>query len=158
MNSLREGHVTCLRRDISDATIETTFPLRSARRLYNATLVIFGIVQFQRWRVPDEAVSSRRGDVNAVTVVVSYEWIIVASGAREQDSVLGLEAQKKTRGQPVKNWRVIRDVIYVKYLEWQTVVVSVLRPVARRRLVETGNPGACATLVCKWEIALYCWL
>jgi hypothetical protein len=30
------------------------------------------------------------------------------------------------------------------------LVVSVLIAVARRRLVETGNPSACATVVCKW--------
>jgi hypothetical protein len=30
------------------------------------------------------------------------------SEAREQDSELGIRAQKKTRDQPVKNWRVIR--------------------------------------------------
>jgi hypothetical protein len=39
------------------------------------------------------------------------------------------------------------------------MVVSVLRSVARRRLVETGNPSACATVnctVCKSEIALGC--
>jgi hypothetical protein len=38
------------------------------------------------------------------------------------------------------------------------VLVSVLRAVARRRLVETGNPSACATLnwkICKSAIALY---
>jgi hypothetical protein len=38
------------------------------------------------------------------------------------------------------------------------VVVSVLRSVARRRLVETKNPGARATVcwkVCKSAIALY---
>jgi hypothetical protein len=33
---------------------------------------------------------------------------MVAAEAREQESELGLGAQKKTRGQPVKNWRVIR--------------------------------------------------
>jgi hypothetical protein len=36
----------------------------------------------------------------------------------------------------------------------------VLRSDARRRLVERGNPSACATVnwkVCKWAIALYCW-
>jgi hypothetical protein len=38
------------------------------------------------------------------------------------------------------------------------VLVSVLRPVARIRLVKTGNPSACATVnlkVCKSAIALY---
>jgi hypothetical protein len=38
----------------------------------------------------------------------SYEWIIVAAEAREQESELGLGAQKDTRGQRAKNWRVIR--------------------------------------------------
>jgi hypothetical protein len=40
----------------------------------------------------------------------------------------------------------------------ETVIVSMLRYVARRRLVETENPSACATLnckVCKSAIALY---
>jgi hypothetical protein len=39
------------------------------------------------------------------------------------------------------------------------VVVSVLTYVARRRLVETGNPSVCATVnckVCKSEIVLCC--
>jgi hypothetical protein len=39
------------------------------------------------------------------------------------------------------------------------VTISVLRSVARRRLVETGNPSACAVVnwkVCKSAIALYC--
>jgi hypothetical protein len=38
------------------------------------------------------------------------------------------------------------------------VLVSVLRSVARRRLVKTGNPSVCATVnwkVCKSVIALY---
>jgi hypothetical protein len=33
--------------------------------------------------------------------------------------------------------------------EFETVAVSVLRSVARRRLVETGNPSVCATVNCK---------
>jgi hypothetical protein len=40
------------------------------------------------------------------------------------------------------------------------VLVYVLRSVARRRLVETENPSACATVNCNWckgEIAL-CYL
>jgi hypothetical protein len=41
--------------------------------------------------------------VNAVTVLVQLLHIIVAAEAREQDSELGLGAQEKTRGQPVKN-------------------------------------------------------
>jgi hypothetical protein len=32
----------------------------------------------------------------------------------------------------------------------ESVVVPVIRAVARRRLVETGNPSACATVVSKW--------
>jgi hypothetical protein len=39
------------------------------------------------------------------------------------------------------------------------VLIPVLRSVARRRLVKTGNPSACATVkrkVCKSAIALYC--
>jgi hypothetical protein len=39
-----------------------------------------------------------------------------------------------------------------------STVVSVVRPVARRRLVETENPSACATVdckVCEIAIALY---
>jgi hypothetical protein len=46
----------------------------------------------------------------------------------------------------------------VEYLDCETVVVSLLRTVARRRLVETGSPSACATLFCKLcrsKIALY---
>jgi hypothetical protein len=30
----------------------------------------------------------------------------------------------------------------------ESVIVSVLRSVARRRLVKTGNPSACATVKC----------
>jgi hypothetical protein len=54
--------------------------------------------------------------------------------------------------QEVGLWKVyvwIEVLIYVQYLECETVVVSVLRSVARRRLVETGNPSACATVCCK---------
>jgi hypothetical protein len=42
------------RRDIPDATIEPVVSAWSVRRLYNATMVIFAIVQFQLRRVPDE--------------------------------------------------------------------------------------------------------
>jgi hypothetical protein len=35
-------------------------------------------------------------------------------------------------------------------LKCETVLIPVLRAVARRRLVETGSPSACATVVCKW--------
>jgi hypothetical protein len=41
---------------------------------------------------------------------------------------------------------------------WFEVTVSVLRSVARRRLVETENPRVCATVncrLCKSAIALY---
>jgi hypothetical protein len=34
----------------------------------------------------------------------------------------------------------------VQYLECEAVVVSVLRSVERRLLVETGNPSLCATV------------
>jgi hypothetical protein len=46
----------------------------------------------------------------------------------------------------------------VQYLECETMVVSVLSSIARRRLVQTGNPSVCATVdwkVCKLAIALY---
>jgi hypothetical protein len=39
------------------------------------------------------------------------------------------------------------------------MIVSVLRSVARRQLVEIENPGACATVnwkVCKSAIVMYC--
>jgi hypothetical protein len=38
----------------------------------------------------------------------------------------------------------------VEYLEYKTVIISVLRAVARRRQMETGSPSACAMVVCKW--------
>jgi hypothetical protein len=41
----------------------------------------------------------------------------------------------------------------------EIVIVCVLRSVARRWLVKTGNPSACATVICKWckwVTALYC--
>jgi hypothetical protein len=52
------------------------------------------------------------------------------------------------------NWK-ISDVILVV----TEVLASVWRSVARRRLVETDNPSACATVnwnVCKSAIARYC--
>jgi hypothetical protein len=39
--------------------------------------------------------------------------------AREQESELGLGAQKKTRGQSAKNWRVIRTDLCVTFDEWE---------------------------------------
>jgi hypothetical protein len=51
------------------------------------------------------------------------------------------------------DWKIL-DVI----LEVIEIQVSVFRYVARRRLVETENPSACATVnwnVCKSAIALY---
>jgi hypothetical protein len=50
------------------------------------------------------------------------------------------------------------EKIYVWHLKCETVVASVLRAVAGRRLVEFENPSACATVCCKWckrVIALY---
>jgi hypothetical protein len=46
----------------------------------------------------------------------------------------------------------------VECLECKTVTVCASRSIARRRLVETGNPSACAMVECNWckrEIALY---
>jgi hypothetical protein len=46
----------------------------------------------------------------------------------------------------------------VEYWECKTVTVCASRSVARRRLVETENPSACATVdckVCKREITPY---
>jgi hypothetical protein len=51
------------------------------------------------------------------------------------------------------------EKLYVEYLERKTVTVCASRSVARRRLVETENSNACATVNCNWckrEIALYC--
>jgi hypothetical protein len=51
------------------------------------------------------------------------------------------------------------EKICVQYLESKTLIVCMLRPVARRRLVETDNPSVCATVcwkVCPSAIALYC--
>jgi hypothetical protein len=48
----------------------------------------------------------------------------------------------------VRSWRRIdvwlEGLIHVEYLEWETVVVSLLRAVTRRWLVETGSPSAIA--------------
>jgi hypothetical protein len=44
--------------------------------------------------------------------------------------------------QPAMNYR--------QYLKSESVIIPVLRAVARRRLVETGSTSACATVVCKW--------
>jgi hypothetical protein len=59
------------------------------------------------------------------------------------------------------NWRL--DVCYsaVTFRVWlsKTLIVCVLRAVARKRLVETENLSACAKAnwkVCKWAIAPYC--
>jgi hypothetical protein len=50
------------------------------------------------------------------------------------------------------------EKIFMEYSECKTVTVCVSTSVARKRLVETENPSACATVnwkVCKREIALY---
>jgi hypothetical protein len=58
-------------------------------------------------------------------------------------------------------WRVllwIEGLIYVQHLECETMVVSVLRSVARRRLVEKEDLSACPTVNCSWRktvITLY---
>jgi hypothetical protein len=47
----------------------------------------------------------------------------------------------------------------VEYLECKTVTVCASRSVARRRLVESENSSACATVNCNWckrDVALYC--
>jgi hypothetical protein len=52
------------------------------------------------------------------------------------------------------DWKILGVILAV--IEMQ---VSVLRSVARRRLVETENPSACATVnwnLCKSAIALHC--
>jgi hypothetical protein len=46
----------------------------------------------------------------------------------------------------------------VQYLECETVTVRASKSVAGKRLVETENPSACATVNCNWckrEITLY---
>jgi hypothetical protein len=103
----------------------------SVRFLYNATLVIFQIVQFLTRRVPDEAVQFQRRR-REWSDSFSYEWIMVAAEARGQDSELTLGAQKKTRGQPVKNWRVIRRCDLCVMFE-DRVIVPLLRSIARKR-------------------------
>jgi hypothetical protein len=55
-----------------------------------------------------------------------------------------------------KNGHVIRRT---DLCDCETVVASVLRAISGRRLVETENPSACATVcckVCKRAITLYC--
>jgi hypothetical protein len=52
------------------------------------------------------------------------------------------------------NWKILHVILVVT-----EVTVSVLRSVARRWLVESENPSACATVnwsLCKSAIALYC--
>jgi hypothetical protein len=47
----------------------------------------------------------------------------------------------------------------VEYSESETVTVRASTSVARRRLVESENPSACATVNCNWcgrDKALYC--
>jgi hypothetical protein len=67
-------------------------------------------VQFLTRRVPDEEMWIKW------QFYFNYEWIIVATEARE----LGLGAQKKTRSQPAKNWRVIRRPdLRVTFEDWE---------------------------------------
>jgi hypothetical protein len=49
------------------------FCASSVWRLYNATLIISSSVQFLTRKVPDEAISSRWGEINAVTVLVRIQ-------------------------------------------------------------------------------------
>jgi hypothetical protein len=129
------------------------FSVRSARRLHNETLVIFGSA-FQMRGVPDEEKWMQW------QFQFSDKWIMVAAEAREQDSKLGLGAQKKTR-------RSACEELTCEYKSWfmcniwgdlMRLILCMLRSVARRPLVKTKNSSAHATVNCRWcrrEAVLY---
>jgi hypothetical protein len=102
----------------------------SVRRLYNATLVRSSSVQFQTSRVPDEAVPFQMMNV--------YELTVGTTEAREH-SEWGLGIQRETRGQPAKNWRVIRSDLCVTFADCETVIIPVLKSVARKWIVKTSG-------------------
>jgi hypothetical protein len=75
----------------------------------------------------------------------SYQWVL---NGRQPWKV------RNWRRADLENWR-----LYVWHLKSETVVVCVLRSVARRWLVERENPSACATVnwkVCISAVVLYC--
>jgi hypothetical protein len=74
-------------------------------------------------------------------------------------AVVSFELWRKELVSRVHLWRW--DFMCNTWSVWlsETVIVSVLRSIARRLLVETENPNACATVnskVFKSAIALYC--
>jgi hypothetical protein len=82
---------------------------------------------------------------------VGWEWIIAAARIPQ------FKASYRQELWRVLPWR--EGLRVLSYLECQTVIVSVSRSVAGKRLVVTENPSAYATVncrKCKWEIALYC--
>jgi hypothetical protein len=111
-------------------TLERGFLCVLMWRLGDATLVIFGS-QFQRRRVASLPVPDEKWI--QWQFQFSDEWIIVTAEARKKDSELGLGAQKKTRGQPVKNWRVIRrhDLRVIFRLLWLHVLPPGEYPINR---------------------------
>jgi hypothetical protein len=117
--------------------------------------------EFQQWRNNWSTVG------RSVSRIYRRDWSSLTSSSRWEIAVVLGEFSV---GDGVPVWLVKKRVSHesrsVKWrfyvecvIKWDCYNSCVLRSVARRRLVETGNPSACATVnckVCKSAIALHC--
>jgi hypothetical protein len=92
-------------------------------------------------------VSEKISAVQPVSVRLVSELQRNVNGTRDEDFTCSSAASAGSAvrlGAISKLWLLIKTLSEV--VQW--VLVTVVRPVARRRLVEFGNPSACATVNC----------
>jgi hypothetical protein len=116
----------------------------------------------QQWR---HAFQQWRNNLSAVERSVSRvsDQGFIGETEAHLQAVLGWRLQKFSVSSRSELWRLLlkRECFMCNiWSVWfnETVIIPVLSTVAGWRLVETENPSACATVVCKlckWAIALY---
>jgi hypothetical protein len=145
------GHVTSAvpqwRHAAVEALLEAVLP--SARlRVYRTDWSLF------RESSRREVRSRRRPErVNWRTMWAVVSWVRENNSGSE-NSAFQVSSRREL-------WRMLlwREDLCVIFGVWDCGIFFVLRSVARRRVVKTGNPSTSATVnwkVCKREIALYC--